>query len=359
MNDKTVSLLNKWSEKLGISVPNLTTQLNKLIEQSKRNVPEKTEDFYESRARSMLGSQLAPLLRSRATPFHCYFFGIGEKRDTNQREFDRKKQLFVVDKDKALFDGETDAAGVPLDTKEYFVQPTETSKGRKNPNCGKPLKPFFQKSVIGLAKRFSGGSVKVLRLTMRQAATDFDIPLGKPVLSRLNIRQDRPDCFICTSSALTSFVPAEFPEVAGKTIMQLLMSAPQEQRPHVLEVAAWHAANAKDPTRFCIVTGDVIFKRDTPTDRGSYMISLGDVEEDIEFAGITVFVPGHLKDQLDFGRGSKVIVVGRTSLGRNLMTDEMDQVNVNAYGVYCIPEHRVAPGEEEVFLPQADTTVSE
>ena len=76
----------------------------------------------------------------------------------------------------------------------------------------------------------------------------------------------------------------------------------------------------------------------TPTKNGNRIINITDLnaELDYESDGITTcWIPSHLK--LDFGIGSSVIVVGRTS---QRTTDEgVEPVTINVAGIYCVIKH--------------------
>jgi len=353
VDEKTQEILNKWSRKLGVSVDALAEKLVDIAEQSVKPLyPDKSEIFYEVRARSILGSRLASLLRIRAEPFQCYFFGCTEKRDINAREIERKRTLFETDRERALIDGETDSKGTPLDTRK-------TIGGRPNPRFGKPLLPFYQKIAIGIAKKYGTAKIKILWLTLRGEQADLEVPLEKPVIGRINLRTDHPFRYIATSSRVTSFEPVDFREVEGKSAVDLLREAPSDLKVSVFDLADWHEEHQQDPFRLAIVEGDVLFKRNEPTSTGNYILTIGDVEEDIEFEGITVFVPSTCKDKLDFGVGSKVIVTGQTRLGIDLLTGERDRITINAFSLHVIPEYRVVPQVESIFLPEPSKAIRE
>lgn len=106
--------------------------------------------------------------------------------------------------------------------------------------------------------------------------------------------------------------------------------------------------------RYIITDGMVSNMNMTPTKNGNRIINLTDLNAELDYStgdtGITTcWIPSHLK--LDFGIGSTVIVVGRTS---QRTTDEgVEPTTINVSGVYCTVRHgsavEVAEPVEEDF----------
>jgi len=119
----------------------------------------------------------------------------------------------------------------------------------------------------------------------------------------------------------------------------------------------WHENFKDDVNRLCIVEAEVLYKRAQITSGGNYIIGLGDIEEDIEFPGVTAFVPAAFEDKLHVGIGTRAVVVGTTRLGRDLLTGERTRVTLDVYGFFPIPELTVT--EERVFLPKPDEEMKE
>ena len=90
--------------------------------------------------------------------------------------------------------------------------------------------------------------------------------------------------------------------------------------------------------RFIITDGTVCNMNMTPTKNGNRIINLTDLNAEMDYDndGITTcWIPNHLT--LDFGIGSSVIVVGRTS---QRTTDEgVEPVTINVAGLYCVIKH--------------------
>lgn len=101
--------------------------------------------------------------------------------------------------------------------------------------------------------------------------------------------------------------------------------------------------------RYVITDGTVCNMNMTPTKNGNRIINLTDLNAEMDYDsdsnGITTcWIPEHLS--LDFGIGSSVIVIGRTS---QRTTDEgVEPVTINVSGLYCVIRHGSAV---EVSVP--------
>ena len=90
--------------------------------------------------------------------------------------------------------------------------------------------------------------------------------------------------------------------------------------------------------KFVITDGAVTHIDATPNKIGSRRITITDVNADYNYeaagwAGTTCWVPPHL--DIDFGINSSVLVVGRTSQGRN-EDGSMRDVSLNLSGILCV-----------------------
>jgi len=101
--------------------------------------------------------------------------------------------------------------------------------------------------------------------------------------------------------------------------------------------------------RYVITDGTVCNMNMTPTKNGNRIINLTDLNAEMDYdsneSGITTcWIPEHLT--LDFGIGSSVIVIGRTS---QRTTDEgVEPTTINVAGLYCTVRHGSAV---EVSVP--------
>jgi len=86
--------------------------------------------------------------------------------------------------------------------------------------------------------------------------------------------------------------------------------------------------------RYVITDGTVCNMNMTPTKNGNRIINITDLNAEIDFesdAMTTCWIPEHLG--LDFGIGSSVIVVGRTS--QRMVDGEAEPVTINVAGILC------------------------
>ena len=83
----------------------------------------------------------------------------------------------------------------------------------------------------------------------------------------------------------------------------------------------------------------------TPTKNGNRIINITDLNAELDYENdsgmITCWIPEHLT--LDFGIGSSVIVVGRTS--QRTIDGEVEPVTINVAGLLCTVKHGSAVEE--------------
>ena len=107
----------------------------------------------------------------------------------------------------------------------------------------------------------------------------------------------------------------------------------------LIDVGMYHSnvADRNYAEKFVITDGTVTSMNMTPNRLGSRRITITDVNSDYSYdgtwAGTTCWIPAHL--DLDFGINSNVLVVGRTSQGRN-EDGSFREVSLNLSGVLCI-----------------------
>jgi len=175
----------------------------------------------------------------------------------------------------------------------------------------------------------------------------------------MNIRADEPSRFVCNMSTTTRFEPTTMPEFPSmKEVLAVLETAPPDLRVGIAELAEYHKAFEKDPRRTVIVEGDVSRINREPTQFGSLMLVVEDTsKEDLEAEGLTVWVPEELEEagQLDFGVGSRIFAIGRTTIGPGFNRDtgqldaSIERIMLNAVAIIALPEFRVPPEEESVI----------
>ena len=108
--------------------------------------------------------------------------------------------------------------------------------------------------------------------------------------------------------------------------------------------------------RFVFTDGSVTSINMNPTKNGNRILTLDDLNTDFDFdddgwSGTTCWIPSHI--DIDFGIGSNVIVVGRTSQSRD---DEgnLQNVSINVTGLYVLKSRGGSPETIE-FVEEDDT----
>jgi len=348
MSDLTKSRLADWSQKLGVPVAELEKQFQAAYASVQKLYPEKTPSFWEQRARRLLATKYARQLRPQARAVVGVFFDVGPKIDTNAARARMAKEMWSNPETRAqaIADGLVTPEGTPLDNRPELVP------GRKNPNYGKPLKPFYQRTALGFFKKFGEQSIKLTIVSFRGDKADMEIPINTPVTCRLNIRQETQYVMLCTSSTATEIHPSEDPDFAGwneSRTLEMLDSAPIKVSPLALEEyydEQKELQKSERPLVFAIVEGDLL---STPeqTSTGNYRIELGDIESDIEALPTSGFISEELYEKIkDLGLGSRLILIARLTLGLDLATGERTRVNLNPAAIYV----KIPVSKEESLL---------
>ena len=129
------------------------------------------------------------------------------------------------------------------------------------------------------------------------------------------------------------------------------------------ELNSYHGRVKDDYNRLVVVEADVSALNLEPNTFGSRMMFVEDGDatlEDLDTAGLTCWLPERI--DINFAEGSKVLVAGRTAQGKKKdnkgnVTEELGDITLNVYGLYPIPEYKIAL--EEFTLPMDDETTEE
>ena len=329
---ETRDKLALWSQRLGVSVEELSSELQKAVEKVRQLYPDRDQQFVERRARRLLATKYARELRPRAQAVEGVFIAVGPKIDTTAAIRSRALALYsdASTRMQAISDGLVTPDGVVLDPRR------ELAPGRRNPNYGKPLQPFYQRSAIGLFTKFGGKQIKLMALTLRGDKADLDVPLHTPVVTRVNIRQESEHVMVATSSVATEFKPSSnalFANWTAEKSLQMLDAAPIKISP--LQLEDYYEEHKDEPVVFAVVEGDLVNLDNEPTSTGNYRGELGDVEADIESFPASMFIPPEVYESMkDLGLGSRLIVVARLTLGVDILTGERTRVNLNPIAVF-------------------------
>jgi len=124
---------------------------------------------------------------------------------------------------------------------------------------------------------------------------------------------------------------------------------------NILDLDRAHIQRQSLPSkeRYIVTDGTVCNMNMTPTKNGNRIINITDLNAEMNYESnsgmVTCWVPEHLT--LDFGIGSTVYVVGRTS--QRTVDGDVEPVTINASGIHCVIKHgsavEVAQPVEENF----------
>ena len=396
MKEETRAKLAEWGGKLGLPIAVLEKQFNDTMAGFKTSVTGKTDEWYEDAARRRMFLEIKGELQSPAKPFDVVYLGYSADIDVAAGDMEEKKALWNNAETRAQAvaegkiyqynpasgqprmtvdvegpDGKTVKQevpdGTPMDTREWMIAPNPNAqppvKGRKNPNYGRPLLPAIIRNYIGIGRPSIGGAIKLISLTGMGAERVKILPQIPPKFTatraRINVRADEPLRYLANMSAKTQFLPIEMKEFTSmKDVIKVLETAPHQLKPSLAELPAWHDANEKDTRRVAIVEGDVSRINRDPTPFGSLMLVLEDTsKEDLDAEGTTVWIPKELEEvgQLNFGPGSRVFALGRTTVGPGYNRDSgqldpaIERIMMNASAIIVDPELRVPPEEASVL----------
>lgn len=338
MSEKTKKAFEQWSAKLGMNVAELESMYHNTVTQLKKVYPTQTAEWVGDRARHNMATTFSEQLRIKAEAFVVSWIFDGGRVDTNANTISVAKALYAdpATRDEAVATGKCFADGTPRDLREWYVEPARSRPGKKNPNFGKELKPFNQRRMIGLGRKFDEDAkiLKVIVGTLREKASELDIPLMTPGKMRLNIRVADEFKYGVTSSSKT-----EFEKIDDETLKKidlaaaanifdtapLFMTATKKGlKTTIFTVVEFLNAHKNDQFAVTILEADIARFPENMTVTGSWPVGVNDAEEDVEARGITCFVPDELykKKLSNLGLGSRVLWIGTPREAEDMMTQE-------------------------------------
>lgn len=332
-------MLRNIVERLGKPKEEISAELQELVREEEAKG--QTGDVAKERAIRRLLLKYKRELMSPARWFEGIVIGDTGPVDVFASIRRTALDLFAKNPQQAINLGWVNAQGQPLDRRP-------TIAGRPNPNFGQPLpENAIIRVLYGAYTSENGWSPFRLMLGQR-FPPDFDVPLYKPVKFRANIARVQDGQILALMGAsVTRFEPTN---IDNLNITKVIDDAYSKFKVPLSQIVAWHAQrkDLKIAQRLLLTEGDVVEFRETNISNIVVVTDEG-VEQDV-----AVFVPKNIV--IDFGRDSRVLILGRTAPARRFdaatgQRIETGGVNINALGVYAIPEYRYAPEEEEV-IPQ-------
>jgi len=354
-SEETRKYLEKWSQQLGLPMADVEKEYIEQYEALMKSKPGKDAGWYDRVARTRVYVHLKGRRFVRAKPWDGVFVGVGPAFDVTARQREQALEILRTDPERAHREGWVNEQGEPIDMRKTLPS------GAPNPFYGRVLQPTFVRQSVAIGRPAVGGDMKLTILHHFRDQAKLLPPLGKPVRFLANLRADEENRYLLNTSVATTFEPVQMPEIGEVTtqkVCDLLLKAPSEYRCNLAELEKWHEEHQEDPRRIVIVEGSVIYVRREPLSTGNYFLVIEDESiMDIESEGVMVWVHADIADQLEFGNGSRVIIVGRTVQGPsfNRETGQIDRENlrtmINAFGVWAEPEYLVPVEEERIIEP--------
>tara|TARA_R100001463_G_scaffold110177_1_gene164854 strand:- start:342 stop:1583 length:1242 start_codon:yes stop_codon:yes gene_type:complete len=142
-------------------------------------------------------------------------------------------------------------------------------------------------------------------------------------------------------------------------VQDMLMEYSSGNFSTLIDLDRYHteAINKAYNNRFVFTDGSVTSINMNPTKNGNRIINLDDLNTDFDFdsegwSGTTCWIPSHI--DIDFGIGSNVIVVGRTSQSRDT-EGNLQPVTINVTGLYVTKRRGGSPQQID-FVDEEDDT---
>jgi len=401
MNDETKKEIEKGAQIVGMSVEEATDKFNSIC--AENNV-ETTADLAKALWRNFVaqfrrqqkvntsnGGNTGGSLVKAAFGF---FVALEAPRDMMSWNRNRAKEEYLRDADKALEDGhvavatqnalgkwvisryhkneyqekivsnlpegaeelENGTTVIPLDN-----QPTYMS-GAENRNYGKPL-PLEQFRRTGVFfGSVDGGEMKTYTFSYKnQPAIDFAPNCFEWIHFACIPSDDGSAIYGMTKTTLSSLVnhsdvnpeSENYQDVSSFDFEQCLVDNFSSHLVPLVEIDRAHIQRQTLPAkeRFVITDGTVCNMNMTPTANGNRIINLTDMTVEFDYDNdsnmTTCWIPSHLT--IDFGVGSSVIVIGRTS--QRMVDGEADPVTINVSGLYVV-QRTGSPVEVEEIVEE-------
>jgi hypothetical protein len=342
-----------WSEKMSIPIIEIEKEFGILLEDEKKIHPNTSLEQQTQRALQRLALQYKKQMRTPAVGFEGIIIGLGDSKDIVEKQKREANELFRIDPMQAIATGVTNENGIPLDIRK------EWANGKTNAGYGKPLPEHnYLRTIYGIAVKLRDEKVQPKFFVMNlsgEKAIDDNIPLFKPVrfMAIDRTTEDLVDeKFILNASTYTKF---DISDISLPKYDELIEKFSKNLIVDIKDLMDYHMKEKDDFNRIAIVKGDVSVLNLEPTPFGSRILHLEDLSniENLENKGVTCWVPERIN--IDFGEGSKVYVIGRTSQGKikdehGNLTEELGDVSINVYGILAIPDFKVELPNEIVEI---------
>jgi hypothetical protein len=137
--------------------------------------------------------------------------------------------------------------------------------------------------------------------------------------------------------------------VDGVTVSDLVADNMREKITPLVNLENYHNQHLNDATKtkVAVTDGNVTNMNLTPNSTGNRTLFISDINADFDYdsdgySSTPCWIPPHVV--IDFGIGSHVLVIGRTSQSTNQETGELRQVSINVFGILVL-DRRGSPVE--------------
>ena len=218
--------------------------------------------------------------------------------------------------------------------------------GGKNNNYGKPLpKEQFRRSGIFFGS-VAGEEMRPYFFSYKnQGGIDFAPNTFEWVHFICVAGSNGTDIYGATDTTLKSLMlnsnidpeSDAYRDMTGFSFENCLKEHFEKHITALVEIDKAHILLQSNPSkeRFVITDGTVCNMNMTPTKNGNRIINITDLNAEVDFESdsmTTCWIPEHI--DLDFGIGSTVIVIGRTS--QRMVDGQTEPTTINVAGVLCI-----------------------
>ncbi len=399
MNDEIRNDIEKAAEILGMSLEDAMAKFEEIC--SKNNVSPDTEPqlarglwkqfFFNSKSAMKRTTQQTNNDGGLFKSAFGFFISLNEARDMGAMNRDRMTNEYMRDSDMtynagkvALFMEDMQGDGyearmmrsgeevvkhmsklpenhVEVDSGKYIV-PLDTREGNWNKNYGKPLpKEEYRRSGVFIGE-VDGQMGKWDFSYKGTSCIDFEPKTFEFVHFSCIPNSFRAGAISGgTDTTLTSLVynvdlPVEsdlYVDVSEVSIQDALMQHCEGNYSPLIDIDRYHSEVSMKPyaDRFVFTDGSVTSINMNPTANGNRIVNIDDLNTEIDwdgdgFSGTTCWIPQNVN--IEFGIGSNIIVVGRTSQSPGNPT------SINVSGLFVVNNRGGSPEEIEYVEEDED-----
>jgi len=381
MKEEDKKFLEFLAEEYGRPLSEIQLQYEKAVSIVEKKSPKAPEERKRIRVFNILRAYCESRKRSTSKLVKFLYFGSDDPRDIFQQRVKnvlkeyregnpaKKRQMIKNGKikgKKEVVDGEVqyvpvlDEDGTPI-----VLDDRETINNRKNRNYGRPLRPLYTLRLFGAYKpiddedaEYTPIVVSCWRNIADPSSTEFILNKMKEfAIHTVSLNFKSTDGHVHTANLDGTVTPTierevaevDFEEIYGSESMQPVLTTLDYIEVDGIEMKGinhYHETyqqpeNKRENTNFdffCIVNG-IVRGYFPPTDRARPMIILIGANHRSDDEGTRVWI----KEPMNLGIGSEVIVVGRTTRGeiwdaekRERIAGTLGDAQINAYGVYVV-----------------------